>query len=78
MAKKKEEITTEDALEALKKELEKLVLENANVKLAAVIFTVGDDPEPQVLRKGHFYDNAMMVNQVMNAYRAKAAVELGL
>lgn len=78
MAKKREENAATEKLENLKKELEKLLLENSDVKLAAVIFTIGDETEPQVFRKGHFYDNAMMVNQVMAAYRAKAAVDLGL
>jgi hypothetical protein len=67
-----------DALiEHLKGQFEE-TLSDKRIKLAAVIFTVEGDDEPQLYRKGHFYDTATMLNHVMNAYRARAAVELGL
>ena len=63
--------------ETLKDAFEKLLM-HKNIKVGAVIFTVEGNDEPQLYRKGHFYDVATMVNQVANAYRAKAAVDLGL
>jgi len=75
--KESPEETREAYIEDLKKEFEKL-LTDPRIKLSAVIFTVEGDEEPQLYRKGHFYDTAALMNHVMNAYRAKAAMELGL
>lgn len=66
-----------DLIEKLKADFEKL-LSNKSIGHATVIFTVEGENEPQIYRKGHFYDNAAMVNHVLNAYRAKVAMELGL
>jgi hypothetical protein len=53
-------------------------LSNPRIKLAAVVFTIDDDEEPHLYRKGHFYDTAVLMNHVMRVYRSKAAIELGL
>ena len=72
-----EETNLEVIVEDVKKEFEKL-LKNSKINVATVIFTVEGNAEPQLYRKGHFYDAATMINQVANAYRAKAAMDLGL
>lgn len=60
----------------IKEQIEEL-LANENITLGAIIFTTKDSPEPQIMRKGHFYDTAAMLHHVLSAYRAKASVELG-
>lgn len=81
MANKKEqttpEQTPEELVEQLKTEFEKL-LSNRKILQAAVIFVVDGEDEPQVYRKGHFYDTAAMMNHILNAYRTKAAMDLGM
>jgi hypothetical protein len=43
-----------------------------------VIYTQKDLSEPQLWRRGHFYDITVLKNQVLTAYKQKALVELGL
>ena len=72
---------TETTLEVRLKELEKkidAVLDDDLVSHASIVFTIKGESEPQACRKGHFYDVAAMVNYVMEAYRAKASIDLGL
>ncbi len=54
------------------------VLNVDDIELAIVVFVHKNAEEPQVWRKGHWYDNSALLNTVLSAYRAKAAMELGL
>ena len=76
-AHKNVEKSNEETIKELKDEFSKILSDN-NVDQAVLIFSVNDKEEPQVYRKGHFYDSAVLINHVMAAYRAKAAVELGI
>lgn len=37
-----------------------------------------EDPTPQLLTKGHFYDVAAMLNNILHVIRTKAINDLGL
>lgn len=65
------------AMSELKQQIGEL-LANNNLIIGAVIFTTKDSDEPQIMRKGHFYDVAATLHHVLSAYRAKASVELGI
>jgi hypothetical protein len=85
MARKKEEETPtespekirEEHLNQLKKSLEELLMLNDDVELAAIVLKANGEEEPYVWRKGHFYDVASMLNQILHVYRAKASADLG-
>jgi len=66
-----------DEFEEVRSKIEEF-LNDDRVKIATVVFSMGDNESPHVLRKGHFYDNAALLNTTLDAYRAKAAVELGI
>jgi hypothetical protein len=72
-----EEEQLQKRLDDLMSKMEELLLNNADIELAAIVLKTKQDEEPRVWRKGHFYDVATMLNQVMHAYRSKAAVDLG-
>lgn len=81
--KKKEPSTVEGTLEETKmdelsKALDKLIMENPEIELGVIAIKFKDEEEPRVWRKGHFYDSAKLLNNIMNAYRAKASMDLGL
>ena len=69
--------------EVLEKRLEEIrtalgeTLDAEDINTTIVIFTHKDTKEPQVWRKGHFYDAAALLNEVLNAYKMKAAQDLG-
>jgi hypothetical protein len=71
------EESAEELIEELKKHFAEK-LSDKRIKLATVIFTVEGEEDPQLYRKGHFYDTSALLNHVLNAYRAKAAMELGI
>jgi hypothetical protein len=54
------------------------LLDIDKIELAVVVFVHKDATEPQVWRKGHWYDSSALLNTVLSAYRTKAAMELGL
>lgn len=72
-----EEAVLQVVLEDLKSKISAF-LDDDHIKVATVIFSVDGEESPHVLRKGHFYDNAVLLNTALNAYRAKAVVDLGL
>ena len=69
--------TPEEIFEEVRAKIEEF-LNDDRVKIATVVFSIEDEENPHVLRKGHFYDNAALLNTTLDAYRAKAAVELGI
>lgn len=71
------EESKEEALQKIRDDLGE-VLNTDDIGLAVVVFVHKDASEPQVWRKGHWYDNSALLNTVLSAYRAKAAMELGL
>lgn len=75
--KKSTDNSTKQELEKIREELNEII-ENEQIELAAIVFKVKDLEEPQIIRKGHFYDAASLMNHILNAYRAKAAVDLGM
>ncbi len=76
MPKKKEQEPPKDPTEAVREALEKVLMTD-DIELATVVFVHKDTDEPQIWRKGHWYDAAALMNGVLHAYRAKAAMELG-
>ena len=54
------------------------VLGEENIGTSIVIFTHKDCTEPQVWRKGHWYDSAALMAEVLNAYKLMAVKDLGL
>lgn len=77
MAKKTEKETPKTPEEEIREKLGEL-LNQEDVGTTIVIFTHKDCEEPQVWRKGHWYDSAALMSEVLNAYRMKAIKELGL
>lgn len=75
----KGEISKDLELEKLEKLKDQFnaIIEDADIESAIVIFKSKKDGEPNVLRKGHFYDIAKMLNYTLNAYKQKIAVEVG-
>tara|TARA_Y100000310_G_C20172920_1_gene574535 strand:+ start:202 stop:480 length:279 start_codon:yes stop_codon:yes gene_type:complete len=71
------ENNVKEKVQLIKEKLAELFT-NEDVELATVIFTVKSNEEPQVWRKGHFYDTATLLNKVLFAYKSKAVAELGL
>jgi len=69
--------SAEESLEDLKNKISAF-LDDDRIQTATVIFQVENGKSPHVLRKGHFYDNAVLLNAALDAYRAKASVELGI
>jgi hypothetical protein len=67
----------EESLEDLKLKIAAF-LDDDRIQIATVVFSIDDGQGPHVLRKGHFYDTAALLNTALEAYRAKAAVELGI
>ena len=72
-----------DPVEELEQRMEEIrgklgeVLDSDDIGTTIVIFTHKDVEEPQVWRKGHFYDAAALLNEVLHAYKMKAAKDLG-
>jgi hypothetical protein len=77
-AKEPQKDTPEDPTQKIRQTLDEALNNDDNVTLAVVIFVHKDADEPQVWRKGHWYDGSVMMNNALDAYKAKAAVELGL
>lgn len=77
-AKEPQQDTPEDPTQKIRQALDEVLVNNDNVTLAVVVFVHKDSDEPQVWRKGHWYDGSVMLNNTLDAYKAKAAVELGL
>ena len=71
------EQSKEDLIEKIRNALDG-VLDTDDMELAVVVFVHKDATEPQVWRKGHWYDTTALLNTVLSAYRAKASMELGL
>ena len=79
MAKKEEkQPTLEELHEQLSNELDKLVMGNDDIEMAMIALKFKGEEDPRVWRKGHFYDVAKLLNSILNAYRTKASVDLGL
>lgn len=72
-----EENESKKRVEQIREKIEQILSEE-KVELATIIFTMPTDNTPHVFRRGHFYDTTMLLNQVLSAYKTKAAVDLGL
>ena len=66
-----------DPTEDVKSKLDAMFSEN-DFGDAIVIFTHKGSNEPQLWRKGHFYDVTVLMNHVLSLYKQKVSVELGL
>jgi len=78
MSDTKTEQPKEDNTKKVRDALDKVLDDNDDIELAVVVFVHKGTDEPQVWRKGHWYDGTAVLNTVLSAYRAKAAMELGL
>ena len=74
MSKKEKQETSKDPVEVIRAARDELM--GDDIELAACVFVHKGVGEPQVWRKGHWYDAATLLNTVLQAYRTKAAVEL--
>ena len=65
MSKKEKQETSKDPVEIIRAALDELM--GDDIELAACVFVHKGVGEPQVWRKGHWYDAATLLNTVLQA-----------